>query len=265
VTLADRTVLLTGATGGLGAEMARALTAQGASLVLTGRRADALEAIAAETGGRPVLADLAEPGAAEALVREAGPVDILIANAALPASGLITSFSVEQIDRALMVNLRTPMILGRLLGEAMADRGEGHLVFVSSLSGKVASVGASVYSATKFGLRGFALALREDLAPSGVGVSCVFPGFVRDAGMFADADVADALPGYVGTSTAADVVRGVMHAIEADRAEVVIAPLQVRAGVLAATVAPGLAARVQRRLGSAAVSAALADRQRDKR
>jgi len=85
VTLADRTVLLTGATGGLGAEMARALTAQGASLVLTGRRADALEAIAAETGGRPVLADLAEPGAAEALVREAGRVDVLIANAALPA------------------------------------------------------------------------------------------------------------------------------------------------------------------------------------
>jgi len=125
VTLADRTVLLTGATGGLGAEMARALTARGASLVLTGRRADALEAIAAETGGRPVLADLAEPGAAEALVREAGPVDILIANAALPASGLITSFSVDEIDRALMVNLRTPMILGRLLGEAMADRGDG--------------------------------------------------------------------------------------------------------------------------------------------
>ena len=265
MTLAGRTVLLTGATGGLGAEMARALTARGASLVLTGRRADALEAIAAETGGRPVQTDLAVLGAAEALARAAGPVDILIANAALPASGAITSFSVDEIDRALMVNLRSPMVLGRLLGEAMAARGSGHLVFVSSLSGKVASVGSSVYSATKFGLRGFALGLREDLAPAGVGVSCVFPGCVRDAGMFADADVAEALPGYVGTSTAADVARGVLHAIEGDRAEVVVAPLPVRAGVLAATVAPGLAARVQRRLGSAAVSAALAERQRHKR
>ena len=71
MTLAGRTVLLTGATGGLGAEMARALTARGASLVLTGRRADALEAIAAETGGRPVQTDLAVLGAAEALARAA--------------------------------------------------------------------------------------------------------------------------------------------------------------------------------------------------
>jgi uncharacterized protein len=263
--LGGREVLVTGATGGLGHAIARALARRGADLVLTGRRADVLEPLAAATGARTLACDLGDPAAVDRLLGEAGDADILIANAALPASGLITSFSVEEIDRALMVNLRTPMILGRLLGEAMADRGEGHLVFVCSLSGKVASVGSSVYSATKFGLRGFALGLREDLAPSGVGVSCVFPGFVRDAGMFADADVADALPGYVGTSTAADVVRGVVHAIEADRAEVVIAPLPVRAGVLAATVAPGLAARVQRRLGSAAVSAALADRQRDKR
>jgi short-subunit dehydrogenase len=164
-----------------------------------------------------------------------------------------------------MVNLRAPMILGRLVGEAMAERGTGHLVFVSSLSGRVASVGSSVYSATKFGLRGFALGLREDLATAGVGVSCVFPGFIRDAGMFADADVADALPGYVGTSTSADVVRGVLHAIEDNRAEVVVAPLPVRAGAFAATLAPNLAARVQRRLGSASVSAALAERQRHKR
>ena len=263
MTLADRTVLLTGATGGLGAEMARALTARGASLVLTGRRADALEAIAAETGGRPVLADLAEPGAAEALVREAGPVDILIANAALPASGLITSFSVEEIDRALMVNLRTPMILGRLLGEAMADRGEGHLVFVSSLSGKVASVGASVYSATKFGLRGFALALREDLAPSGVGVSCVFPGFVRDAGMFADAGVE--LPPGVGTSSPGDVARAVTRAIERDRAELDVAPLPVRVGVTLGILAPSLFARIQRRGGADKLTQALAEGQRDKR
>jgi short-subunit dehydrogenase len=263
VTLADRTVLLTGATGGLGAEMARALTAQGASLVLTGRRADALEAIAAETGGRPVLADLAEPGAAEALVREAGRVDVLIANAALPASGLITSFSVEEIDRALMVNLRTPMILGRLLGEAMADRGEGHLVFVSSLSGKVASVGASVYSATKFGLRGFAAGLREDLPGTGVGVTVVYPGFVSEAGMFAESRTR--LPRGVGTVTPEQVADAVVRGIESGRAEIDVAPLGLRAGVLMGSLAPVTAGRVQRRLGSARIADEMSEGQRAKR
>jgi short-subunit dehydrogenase len=263
VNLAGRSVLLTGATGGLGGAIARALVAKGATLVLTGRRADALAAIAAETGGRPVPCDLADPGAAEALARDAGDVDVLVANAALPASGELTSFSVEEIDRALMVNLRAPMVLARLLAERMIARRSGHLVFVSSLSGKAASPGGSVYSATKFGLRGFSLALREDLAPFDVGVSCVYPGFVRDAGMFADTDAA--LPFFVQTSSSEQVADGVVHAVEANRAEVDIAPLPMRAGALAATVAPGLVALVQRRLGGDAVSRALADAQRDKR
>jgi short-subunit dehydrogenase len=261
--VAGRTVLLTGATGGLGAAMARALAARGAALVLSGRREDALAALAAETGGRPIAADLADPDAPELLVREAGAVDVLIANAALPASGAIHTFTVEEIDRALLVNLRAPIVLGRLLGEAMAARGEGHLVFISSLSGKAASAGSSIYSATKFGLRGFSLGLREDLAGSGVGVSCVFPGFVRDAGMFADSGAS--LPGYVGTSTPAQVADGVLRAIEDDRAEVDVAPLSLRAGVLAAGLAPELSARVQRRLGGAAVSASITDAQRGKR
>jgi uncharacterized protein len=263
VNLAGRTVLLTGATGGLGGAIARALVAKGATLVLTGRRADALEAIAAETGGRPIACDLTDPGAPEALVRDAGPVDVLVANAALPGSGAITTFSVEEIDRALLVNLRAPMVLGRLLGEAMAARGSGHLVFMSSLAGKAASPGGSVYSATKFGLRGFSLALREDLAPMGVGVSCVIPGVVSDAGMFADTQAS--LPWFVQTSTSRQVADGVVHAIEANRGEVDIAPLAMRAGTLAATLAPGLSAMVQRRLGGDAVARALADAQRDKR
>jgi uncharacterized protein len=261
--LAGRTILVTGATGGLGAAIARALTARGASLVLSGRRADALEALAVETGGRPITCDLAAPGAAEALAREAGAIDVLVANAGLPAGGPIGSFSVEEIDRAVAVNLRSPMVLARLLGEGMAARGAGHIVFVSSLSGKTASVGTSVYSATKFGLRGFSLGLREDLAPAGVGVSCIFPGFVRDAGMFADTGTS--LPAYVGTSTAQQVVDAVLRAIERDRAEIDVAPLHLRAGAMAAGLVPGLAGRVQRRLGGAAISTAITDTQRGKR
>ena len=124
---------------------------------------------------------------------------MLIANAALPASGLLSSFSVEELDRALAVNLRAPIVLAQALSAGMAARGAGHLVFISSMSGKTTTVGGSVYSATKFGLRGFALGLREDLRGSGVGVSTVFPGFISDAGMFHEAGVE--LPGYVATRT----------------------------------------------------------------
>ena len=126
---------------------------------------------------------------------------------ACPGSGHITSFSVEDIDRALAVNLRAPMVMARRLAEPMAARGSGHLVFVSSLSGKVASGGGSVYSATKFGLRGFAHGLREDLRDAGVGVSVVLPGFIRDAGC--STTRASKLPAFVGTKTPEDVAAAV--------------------------------------------------------
>src|SRR5204862_240112 len=92
--------------------------------------------------------------AAAALVERAGRVDVLVANAGLPASGPLDGFSPAEIERALDVNLRAPMQLTRALLPQMVERGQGHLVFVSSLAGKVASVGSSLYSATKFGLRG---------------------------------------------------------------------------------------------------------------
>ena len=261
--LRGRTVLVTGATGGLGMAIARAVAARGAVPVVTGRRLDVLEPLAAETGGRAVAADLSSPADVDRLLAEAGDVDVLVANAALPGSGHITSFSVEDIDRALAVNLRAPMVMARRLAEPMAARGAGHLVFVSSLSGKVASGGGSVYSATKFGLRGFAHGLREDLRDSGVGVSVVLPGFIRDGGMFHDADVE--LPRFVGTRTPEDVAAAVVRAIEHDRAEIDVAPLSLRAGAAFAGLAPELSARLQRRLGGAKVAEDMARGQAGKR
>jgi len=261
--LRGRTALVTGATGGLGMAIARALAARGATPVLTGRRADVLAPLADSIAGRAIAADLSDPADVDRLLAEAGDVDILIANAALPGSGHITSFSVEDIDRALAVNLRAPMVMARRLAEPMAARGSGHLVFVSSLSGKVASGGGSVYAATKFGVRGFAHGLREDLRDSGVGVSVVLPGFIRDGGMFHDANVE--LPKFVGTRTPEDVAAGVLRAIERDRAEVDIAPFSMRAGAAFAGLAPELSARVQRRLGSAKVAEDMARGQADKR
>jgi uncharacterized protein len=261
--LRGRTALVTGATGGLGTAIARALAAHGATPILTGRRADVLEPLAAETGGRAIACDLADAADLDRLLDAAGDVDVLVANAGLPGSGHITTFSVEDIDRAIAVNLRAPMVMARRLAEPMTARGSGHLVFVSSLSGKIASGGGSVYSATKFGLRGFAHALREDLRDSGVGVSVVLPGFIRDSGMFHDSGVK--LPGFVGTKTPADVAAAVLRAIERDRAEIDVAPLGLRAGAAFGGLAPELSARVQRRLGGAKVADAMARGQQDKR
>jgi short-subunit dehydrogenase len=163
----------------------------------------------------------------------------------------------------LEINLRVPIALARAVVPGMVQRRRGHLVFISSLSAKGTSPVSSIYSATKFGLRGFSLGLREDLRPHGVGVSVVLPGFIRDAGMFAEADVK--LPRGVGTRTPQDVAAAVLRAIEDDRAEIDVAPLGLRLGAWTASVAPELAAAISRRLGSFRVASDLAEGQRHKR
>jgi short-subunit dehydrogenase len=261
--LNGRRVLITGATGGLGHAIARALAARGASLVLTGRRTDVLEPLAAETGGRAIAADLSDPGAIEPLLADAGEVDVLVANAAVPGSGPVLEYSVEQLDRALTVNLRAPMVLARLLGERMVQRRSGHLLFVSSLSGKTSATGTGVYSATKFGLRGFAIGLRGDLHGTGVGVTVVNPGFISDAGMFAESKAE--LPRYVGTKTPDDVGAAVVRGIERDVAEIDVAPLGLRVGATLGGLIPGPALTITRRLGGDRLAEGMAEGQRSKR
>ncbi|WP_445150511.1 SDR family NAD(P)-dependent oxidoreductase [Baekduia sp. Peel2402] len=256
-------VLLTGATGGIGHAIARALRAEGASLLLTGRRTDVLEPLAAEVGGTATAVDLSDRAAVEALIEQAGDVDVLVANAALPASGDALSFSVDEIDRALEVNLRAPIIMSRVLGERMAARGRGHIVLISSLSGKSGQAASSIYSATKFGLRGFGQGLRGDLAPRGVGVSVVFPGFIRDAGMFHESGAK--LPKGVGTSTPEQVAAGVLKAIRQDKGEVDVAPVGIRAGTAFAQLAPTTSAKVAKLMGGDKVAQQLASGQAGKR
>jgi short-subunit dehydrogenase len=265
VQLGGARALVTGATGGIGNAIAQALHARGAHVVLSSRRREALDELAARLGDRAevLVADLAEPGAAAALAEAAGAVDVLVANAALPASGRVDDFDPDQIDRALDVNLRAPIQLTRALLPGMLERGHGHLVYVSSLSGKVASPRSGIYSATKFGLRGFAAGLREDVEPRGIGVSVVFPGFVRDAGFFADSGVK--LPPWVGTRTPDQVAAAIVTGVERGRAELDVAPLGLRLGTRVAALAPVSIARLQRRLGSERIADALADAQRDKR
>jgi len=243
--LSGRSALLTGATGGLGRAIATALAGKGAKLILSGRKPEALTAMAAELPGeghRTIPADLAEAGAAEKLAADAGDVDILIANAGLPGSGRLSDFSPEQVTRALRVNVEAPMLQAQALYPAMVERGSGHLVFIASLAGKAPSPRSSLYNATKFGLRGFALGLRADLGPKGVGVSLISPGFIRDAGMFADAGASSA---GLGTGRPDQVGAAVVRAIEHDRTEIAVGPMRQRALAHFALASPALSVRIQ--------------------
>ena len=248
--LEGKRVLLSGATGGLGRAIAGELAGQGAVLVLSSSKGDELDSLAESLPGGAVrhisvVADLAEPGAAEDLVERAGDVDGLVANAALPATGRLENFSSEEVQRALRVNFESPILMARALGPKLAEKGDGHLVFIASLAGKVGSPRSSLYNATKFGLRGFALALRDELWGSGVGVSVILPGFIRDAGMFAASGAKS--PAGLGTSSPEEVGDGVVSAIERDRVEVQVAPLLQRLGAGFAHRHPQLASRVTRR------------------
>ncbi len=246
--LAGQTVLLTGATGGIGTAIARRLAGDGCALILTGRRVDVLEPLAAELGARVLAADLSDPAAVGRLAVAAGSVDILVANAAVPGSGRLSTYSVDQIDRAINVNLRAPIVLTHALTPGMVAQGRGHLVFISSIAGKTATRGSSLYNATKYGLRGFSLALRSELRTQGIGVSAIFPGFIRDAGMFADTAIK--LPFGVGTRTPEQVAAAVVRAIEQNRGEIDVAPLLLRAGGILGGVVPELTDRMSRVAGT---------------
>ena len=166
----------------------------------------------------------------------------MVANAGLPASGRLDSFTQEQIGRALRVNLESPMRMARELIPPLVERGSGHLVFLSSISGKAATARASVYATTKFGLRGFAFCLRDDLRGTGVGVSVISPGSIRDAGMYAESGAKP--PPGVGMGTPDQVGAAVVKAIERNRREITVAPLRQRALTRIAINAPELSGRV---------------------
>ncbi|HEY7951897.1 MAG TPA: SDR family NAD(P)-dependent oxidoreductase [Solirubrobacteraceae bacterium] len=256
-------VLLTGASGGIGQAIARELHGRGARLILTGRRTEVLEPLAVELGARALTIDLAVASDVDRLIEQAGEVDILIANAALPASGRLDTYTQEQVDRALDVNLRAPIVLAHALSPGMVERGQGHLVFVSSLSGKAAAPESSLYGAAKFGLRGFALCLRNDLRANGVGVSVVLPGFISDTGLRGISEVK--LPRGAGMRTPEQVARGVMRAIERNRAEIEVAPAALRAGTAFASLAPETAGRLARLMGSQEIAREVSAAQREMR
>ncbi|OLB92823.1 MAG: hypothetical protein AUI15_19895 [Actinobacteria bacterium 13_2_20CM_2_66_6] len=262
--LSGKTVLLTGASTGLGPHIARRLREAGAKFVLSARNEAALEKLADELGeSRVIAADLSRTGEPERLAAESGHVDVLVSNAGIPATGRLTTFKVEEIDRAIAVNLRAGIVLASKLVPGMLERKSGHLVFMSSIAGKLPSGGETIYNATKFGVRGFALALREELWGTGVGVSVISPTFVSEAGMWAVTGLKpNPIAGEVSPEQVADAV---WTSITKNKREIDVVPIQLRTVLKLQALTPGVFATTARWMGATRSNEDLDERQRDKR
>jgi short-subunit dehydrogenase len=184
--LAGQVALITGASGGIGQATARELARQGASVVLAARRADLLDALASELGASvvetlSVPTDLTDSAQIEPLVEHAlerfGKIDILVNNAGIGSSRSLAKTPPDVIRRELEVNLVGAILLTRAVLPGMLERKRGAIISIASVAGHVAV--EPLYSATKFGVRGFSYALRRQLRSSGVTVSVVSPGFIR--------------------------------------------------------------------------------------
>ena len=185
--LSGRKALVTGASGGIGAAIARALHAQGAEVVLAGRRREALDALAAELGDRchVIVSDLSSAEGADALAREAeaamGQVDILVNNAGITADTLAMRMKDEDWQRVIDVNLTSGFRLIRALMRGMLKRRTGRIVGITSVVGVTGNPGQANYAAAKAGMIGMSKSLAQEIAERGITVNCVAPGFIETA------------------------------------------------------------------------------------
>ncbi len=178
--LGGRTALVTGASGGIGRAIAATLHARGAALVLTGRRAAALEALAGElSGSRVVLADLTGTEGVARLAAEAGPVDILVANAGISRRTPLGETPDDEWDAVMEVNLSAVFRLIRAFAPGMAGRGWGRIVAIGSILGTTGAAGMGAYSASKAGLAALMKAVALEFADRGVTANTIAPGYIR--------------------------------------------------------------------------------------
>jgi short-subunit dehydrogenase len=180
---ADKTVIVTGASSGIGAETARQFAAEGARVVLAARRQEATEAVAQSMDPDRTMVvpvDVTDMEGVAGLLRQAqtrfGRIDVLVNNAGYHSRGPVLDRDVLELTRMVDVNLRAPVALCRLVLPYLQQAGGGAIVNVASLAGHVPIAGAAVYCATKSGLRLFSLSLAEELESSGIRVSLVSPG-----------------------------------------------------------------------------------------
>jgi short-subunit dehydrogenase len=227
--LAGKVVLLTGGSRGIGPVIAEALARRGANLVLAARAKSGLDKVAfvlRELGVRVrvIPADISESSQRQRLIETAqeefGNIDVLVNNAGLETEGAYTDLPWDAILQTIEVNLVAPMELTRLALPSMLKRRSGHIVNMASIAAKSGAPYAAVYSGTKAGLAEWTRALRLELRNSGVGFTTIFPGYVRDVGMFAKFGIRS--PWIVGSCSPMQVAGAVVSAIERGRAERII-------------------------------------------
>jgi 3-oxoacyl-[acyl-carrier protein] reductase len=186
--LTGMTALVTGASGGIGSAIARALAAQGATLALSGSNAEKLQAFAAELGGdhKALVCNLSDPASVDALVPQAvealgGRIDILVNNAGITRDNLILRMKDEEWSDVISVNLEAAFRLVRAAAKPMMKARFGRIISITSVVGVTGNPGQSNYAASKAGIIGMSKALGQELASRGITVNCVAPGFIRSA------------------------------------------------------------------------------------
>ena len=185
--LTGMTALVTGASGGIGSAIAKALAGQGARLALSGSNAGKLEAFRAELGGDHVAlpCDLGDPAAVDALVPQAvealGKIDILVNNAGVTRDNLAMRMKDEEWDQVIRVNLEAAFRLMRAAGKPMMKARFGRIISITSVVGATGNPGQANYAASKAGLVGMSKAIAQELASRNITVNCVAPGFIRSA------------------------------------------------------------------------------------
>ncbi|WP_293898904.1 3-oxoacyl-[acyl-carrier-protein] reductase [Phenylobacterium sp.] len=184
--LTGKTALVTGATGGIGAAIARTLHAQGAHVVLSGTREVALEELSATLGARvsAVAANLSESKAVDGLIEAAetaagAPIDIVVANAGITKDGLLLRMKDDDWETVLKVNLESYFRLSRAAMRGMMKRRHGRIIGITSVVGVMGNPGQANYAASKAGMIGFSKALAQEVATRGITVNCVAPGFIE--------------------------------------------------------------------------------------
>ena len=253
--LRGRNALVTGAGGGLGAYIARALADQGVNLVLSDLPAAPRDELAEELKGRGVRAeavdaDLTDRKQLEALIGRAeeaiGPLDILVNNAGLEFGGSFLSTTPDELEAILDVNLLATMVLIREALPGMRERGRGHVVNMASLAGKSAAPYLASYCATKHGVVGFTHALRHEYASEPIGFSAICPGFISRVGMYGRWEEQVGDPPGLGTLPPERVGEAVVRAIAKDLPEVIVAKGLARPLIFLNTFFPRAATRVTR-------------------
>lgn len=239
--LSGRTALVTGASGGIGGAIARALHAQGAVLMLAGTRAAALQTLAAEfaEGAHVGLADLAQPDACDQLIKQAeaalGHIDILVNNAGLTRDALALRMTDADWQAVLEVDLTAAFRLTRAVLRGMVRRRHGRIIAVTSIVGVTGNPGQANYAAAKAGIIGMSKSIAAEVAGRGVTVNCVAPGLIATA--MTDKLTTDqrtrlgaAIPaGRFGTSE--DVAAAVVYLASAEAAYVTGQTLHVNGGM----------------------------------